>query len=155
MTPWSRGCRTGEMLGGRKITSVAFSDSVSGLGCAVQLSTTSKTSRFSNAIFRSNSCNQCLKIFEVIQAFAFDRYSTGSFCMRLKQRGCLNLPMVSSGSFSDPSAFAHTNTVIRSFDRFFPFAFVFSKSKSLIRHCPPKKTAVSSALKTFLGSKYM
>jgi len=72
--------------------------------CALQLSRSSIT--FRPSMHRSKAVSHSLKTFCVIQAFLLAWYLQLrlSMLMFLKQRGWNDLPMIQSGSLSDPSA---------------------------------------------------
>lgn len=101
--PWSHGCNTLVVFGGKKISST-----FEVCGWAVQLSKMSVTFLLSMENLLLIFCNHAAKISDVIHAFLFAVYSTGNGFSFLKYLGFLDFLMTSKGSFSDPSALQPT-----------------------------------------------
>jgi len=144
MMPPSSGCNLEVVFGGRNFTSTLVMSSVPAV-CAGQLSIRSSTLR--PVMHVENQRSQSLNNVAVIHAFVFARYSQPSDSMLtfLKQRGRANLPMIHSGSFSEPVALVHATTVRRCLSTFLPSSCLVAKKRLA---CIRKKRPVSSTLNT-------
>ena len=121
MIPWSHGCSTLVVFGGRNTKVIAFNRRM--FRIIINYKGNAATFQF----YLSSFLTQSSKIDPAIHALEFALYSVSSVLMFFRHLGFLNFPMMMRGNFSVPLILAATSKVIRSLGTFTPVPFFPSK----------------------------